>query len=313
MIEPRRVVGGIIGLAVGDALGVPVEFESREQRVQDPVTGMRSGGTHAQPAGTWSDDTSLALCTVEALLDGYSVDHLGRLFVHWLQDSYWTARGEVFDVGGTTHAAIMRLLDGTPATESGSPLECDNGNGSLMRVLPIILAYCRWSIPLMLERVHEASCVTHAHPRSLLACGLYGLIVRNLLFHRAPGPAYRYAMESGRIYYKDQPWRDEQRVFGALMRGTLAEAPADRIRGSGYVVPTLEAAVWALVTTRTYHDCVLRGINLGEDTDTVGAVAGGMAGVAYGIEGIPVEWIDALARRDELLAIAQRFATVIAA
>jgi ADP-ribosylglycohydrolase len=313
MIEPRRVVGGLIGLAVGDALGVPVEFESREQRLQDPVTGMRSGGPHAQPAGTWSDDTSLTFCTVETLLDEYSVERLGRAFVDWLQDGRWTARGEVFDVGSTTRAAIMRLVAGGSAHDSGSPLECDNGNGSLMRILPMALAYCRWSIPLMLERMQEASRVTHAHPRSLFACGLYGLIVRNLLFHRAPGAAYRYAMETSRSYYKQGPWREEQRVFRSLLRGTLGEATSDRISGGGYVVTTLEAAVWSLVTTRNYRDCVLRAVNLGDDTDTVAAVAGGMAGVAYGIDGIPTEWVDQLARRDELLEISRKFAEKVSA
>ena len=313
MIQPRRVVGGLIGLAVGDALGVPVEFEPRERRDEDPVTGMRHGGFHAQPAGTWSDDTSLTFCTVEALLDNYTVDHLGRLFIEWLQASRWTARGEVFDVGGTTRAAIKRLADGVPATESGSPLECDNGNGSLMRILPVVLAYSRWSIPLMLERIHEVSRVTHAHPRSLFACGLHGLITRNLLFHRAPGAAYRYAMETSRTYYKQGPWREEQRVFRSLLRGTLGEATPDRIHAHGFVVSTLEAAVWSLVTTRNYRDCVLRAVNLGEDTDTVGAIAGGMAGVAYGIDGIPGEWVDQLARRDELMATARQFAACVSA
>jgi ADP-ribosyl-[dinitrogen reductase] hydrolase len=313
MIEPRRVVGGLIGVAVGDALGVPVEFEPREVRDADPVVGMRSGGRHAQPAGTWSDNTSLTLSTVETLLDEYSVERLGRAFVEWLQDGRWTARKEVFQVGSTTRAAIMRLVDGVSAHESGSPHECDNDNGSLMRILPMILAYCRWSIPLMLERVHEASRITHAHPRSLYACGLYGLINRNLLFHRAPSAAYRYAMETSRSYYKQGPWRDEQRIFRNLLRGTLGEATPDRIHGSGHVVSTLEAAVWSLVTTRNYRDCVLRAVNLGEDTDTVAAVAGGMAGVCYGIDGIPAEWVDQLARRDDLLAISQKFATMVSA
>jgi ADP-ribosyl-[dinitrogen reductase] hydrolase len=313
MIEPRRVVGGLIGVAVGDALGVPVEFESREKRVEDPVTGMRSGGPHAQPAGTWSDDTSLTFATVETILEGYSLDRLGRSFVEWLQDGRWTARGEVFDVGSTTRAAIMRIMDGASPQESGSPLECDSGNGSLMRILPVALAYCRWSIPLMLERVHEASRVTHAHPRSLFACGLYSLAVRNLLFHRAPGAAYRYAMESARSYYKQGPWREEQHVFRSLLRGTLGEATPDRIHGSGYVVSTLEAAIWSLVTTRNFRDCVLKAVNLGEDTDTVAAVAGGMAGVTYGIDGIPAEWVDQIARRDELIAISEKFAKMISA
>ena len=310
MIEPNRVVGGLIGVAVGDALGVPVELEPRARRIEDPICDMRGGGTYGQPPGTWSDDASLTFCTVEALLNQYSTDVLGKMFARWLQEGFWTARGEVFDVGGTTRASILRILHGVPPEQSGSSLESENGNGSLMRIMPIVLANCRWSIPLMLERVHEASRVTHAHPRSQMACGLYALVTRNLLFHRAPSAAYRYAMEGARNLYLQEPWRDERRNFGRLLRGTLAEVPEREIGSNGYVVNTLEAAMWSLLTTRNFRDCVLKAVNLGDDADTVAAVAGGLAGVAYGIEKIPPEWIDALARKDDLLDAATRFAAM---
>ncbi len=313
MIEPKRVAGGLIGVAVGDALGVPVEFDPRSSRVEDPVREMRGGGGHGQPPGTWSDDTSLTFCTVEAFLGTYSIARLGQMFCRWLQEGYWTARGEVFDVGGVTRAAILRLVHGVAPEESGSILESENGNGSLMRNLPVVLAYCRWSIPLMLERVHEASRVTHAHPRSQIACGLHALVTRNLLFHRAPGAAYRYAMEAARKLYLPEPWRDERRNFTRLLRGSLGDAPEREISASGYVVSTLEAALWALMTTRNFRDCVLKAVNLGEDSDTVGAIAGGMAGVTYGIDAIPREWIDTLARKEDLLETANRFALMVSA
>lgn len=302
-----------MGVAVGDALGVPVEFEPRSRRVEDPVREMRGGGTHGQPPGTWSDDTSLTFCTVEALLGQYSIARLGQMFARWLQEGFWTARGEVFDVGGTTRASILRILHGIPAEDSGSVLESENGNGSLMRNLPVVLAYCRWSIPLMLERVHEASRVTHAHQRAQICCGLHALVTRNLLFHRAPGAAYRYAMEGARKLYLQEPWRDERRNFARLLRASLGEAPEREISASGYVVNTLEAALWALLTTRNFRDCVLKAVNLGDDADTVAAVAGGMAGVTYGIDQIPPDWLDALARKDELLDIANRFAARVSA
>lgn len=313
MIEPKRVVGGLIGVAVGDALGVPVEFEPRSRRIEDPVASMRGGGTHGQLPGTWSDDTSLTFCAVEALLDQYSTVRLGQMFCRWLQEGYWSARGELFDVGGTTRASILRMLNGISPEISGSTLENENGNGSLMRMLPVTLAFCRWSIPLMLERVHEASRVTHAHPRAQMACGLHALITRNLLFHRAPGAAYRYAMEGARKLYQQDPWRDERRNFARMLRGNLSEVPERDIVSGGYVVTTLEAATWALLTTRSFKDCILKAVNLGEDTDTVAAIAGGMAGVTYGIDKIPPEWIDELACKDEMLDIANRFAAKISA
>ena len=313
MIDRERIVGGLIGLAVGDALGVPVEFEPRDRRREDPLTGMRGGGAHHQPPGTWSDDTGLTFCTVETILDAYSVERLGISFARWLTEGRWTPRGEVFDVGGTTRAGILRIIEGVSPAASGSPHECDNGNGSLMRILPVVMAFSRRSIPLMLERVHEASAVTHAHPRSLMGCGLYGLICRNLLFRRGPLSAYRYAMEDGQRLYVQDPWRGEHRAYRLILRGTLADVGESQIHSSGYVVQTLEAATWSLLTTRNYRECVLRAVNLGEDADTVGAVAGGLAGVAYGLKSIPREWIDALSRRDELLAWAERFATAVTA
>ncbi|MDM7915157.1 MAG: ADP-ribosylglycohydrolase family protein [Candidatus Eisenbacteria bacterium] len=313
MIRPHRVVGGLLGLAVGDALGVPVEFESREQRREDPVRELRGGGVHDQPPGTWSDDTALTFCTVEALLGEYSLERLGGLFAGWLQEGRWTARGEVFDVGETTRQAIERIIRGVSPQVSGSIDESSNGNGSLMRILPVALAFSRWSIPLMLDRVHEASRITHAHTRSQMACGILSLIVRNLVFQRPAGAAYRYAMEDAVKYYAQPPWRMERRTFSRILRGSLADVPADEILSGGHVTETIEAAVWSLVTTRNYRDCVVKAVNLGGDTDTVAAIAGGLAGIAHGIDTIPKEWLDSLARKDELLALANRFAVVLSA
>ncbi len=314
MIEPHRVVGGLIGLAVGDALGVPVDFESRDARLADPVIDMRGGGAHGQPPGTWSDGTSLAFCTVDALLTpAYSVERLARNFALWLSDGFWSPRGEIFDVGGPTRAAILRIMDGEWHGHSGSDLESDNDNGSLVRILPVIMAFSRRSIPLMLERVHQASAVTHAHPRSLMGCGIYALVVRNLLFRRSTLAAYRYAAEDARRLYSTDPYRPEHRPFRYVLRGTVGELQEVFIRGDGYVVHTLEAALWCMLNTHNFRDCVLKAINLGEDADTLGAVAGGLAGVAYGFNAIPPEWVDALVRKDEMIDLANRFATVVTA
>ncbi|MBD3163206.1 MAG: ADP-ribosylglycohydrolase family protein [Candidatus Eisenbacteria bacterium] len=316
MIDPRRVVGGLLGVAVGDALGLPVEFESRTIRQQDPVTGMRGEGVHLQPAGTWSDETSLTFCTVETLLlNDYSVDRLGEAFARWVEEGWWSPNGKVFDLPEETAAAIGRIIRGIPATQSGAaPGERGSeGNGALARSLPIALAFSRWSIPLMIAALHESSAITHPNPVCLMASGIYGLVVRNLAFKRSTLSAYRRAAEDAKRIYVREPWKSVRNPYRRLLRGTVGEVPEGHIVADSFVAHTLEAALWAMQSTRSFSDCVLRAVNLGEDADTVGAVAGGLAGVAYGIESIPEEWIDALARKDELLEVAERFSRVVSA
>jgi ADP-ribosylglycohydrolase len=182
-----------------------------------------------------------------------------------------------------------------------------------MRILPIALAFSRWSIPVMLEKVHEACKVTHSHTRYQMACGLYALIVRNLAYNRSIPSAYRNAMNDAKRIYDREPWRSERRPFRRIMRSTIGEVSQDQIVPDGSVVRTLEAAVWSLQTTRSFRDCVLRALTLAKENGTLGAVAGGLAGVAHGIQSIPAEWIGALARKDDLLRASERFAAIVSA
>lgn len=162
-------VGSLEGLAIGDALGVPVEFQDGSTSGAIPVTTMTGFGTHSQPPGTWSDATSMALCTAESLLNGFDPDDMGRLFVRWLDEGYWTPYGRAFDVGVATSNAIPRLRRGVPATKSGGIGERDNGNGSLMRIMPVAV-FANRSEEEMLDALHRASAITHVHPRSMMAC-----------------------------------------------------------------------------------------------------------------------------------------------
>jgi len=307
----ERVVGGVLGLAVGDALGVPVEFKARERIRRSPVRGMIGFGSHGQPAGTWSDDTSLALCSVESLLGGFDVEDTGKRFVRWLYEGHWTARGDVFDYGTTTAGAIGRIRRGSPAGQAGATDERSNGNGSLMRILPHALYFRSGPVEQMLDAVHCASAITHAHAISLVACGIYGLIVRNLLAGVEPVPAYKDACEAARPAYEGTEMGDHLKKFDRFLSGTLHLLPEAEIRSGGFVVETLEAAVWSFLTTGSYEAVVLRAVNLGEDTDSTGAVVGGLAGVHYGTAGIPCEWLEVLARRGDIEALAERFAGTI--
>ncbi|MBF9140368.1 ADP-ribosylglycohydrolase family protein [Hymenobacter properus] len=312
----------LLGLAVGDALGVPVEFLSRVARQQDPVTGMRAYGTHRQSAGTWSDDSSLTFCLAETLaLPGGlknglpDLNDFAQRSINWLYKSYWTAHGETFDVGNATRTAIGRLQRGTEPTKAGPNLESDNGNGALMRILPLVFHDTWRAEALDLNAAwaltEAVASVTHGHPRSTLGCFLYLLVARGLLSGfgiaasveqaRTAGYNWLQTQAKGPVFYE---WPHYRRVLD----GTLLDQPESTISSSGYVVDTLEAALWCLLEHDTYAATVLAAVNLGDDTDTTGAVAGGLAGLAYGEAAIPAEWLAVLARRADIEDLAQRLA-----
>ncbi|MGY3090175.1 ADP-ribosyl-[dinitrogen reductase] hydrolase [Hymenobacter sp. UYAg731] len=309
----------LLGLAVGDALGVPVEFAPRAARRQDPVTGMRAYGTHQQPAGTWSDDSSLTFCLAETLArsGGRSgapdLADFARRSINWLYQSYWTATGETFDVGNATRAAIDRLQRGVEPTKAGPSGENDNGNGALMRILPLAFhdvwraenldLHAAWTLT---ERVAS---VTHGHPRSTLGCFLYLLVAKGLLDGLPPAEACAQMRELA------NPWLENGSIPAVVedkyyrwwvLSDEIINQPEDKISSSGYVVHTLEAALWCLLTHDNYAATVLAAVNLGDDTDTTGAVAGGLAGLAYGEAGIPGEWLAVLARRADIEDLAGR-------
>lgn len=287
---------------VGDALGVPVEFSPREELALRSVKNMLGYGRYDQPAGTWSDDTSLALCTMESLLEGYDLEDLGQKFCKWLFESYWTATGYVFDAGLTTFVALDTIrTDKKSARESGCAGEDNNGNGSLMRILPVALYFAQAPLEHMLTAVHEVSAITHAHPRAKMGCGIYATMVTELLRTPDPEKAYRAAAASARDYYqRSDEFRDELEQFSRVLELELLSLPQKEIGSSGYVVDTLEAAIWCFLRNGSTRDVLLAAINLGLDTDTTGMVAGGLAGIHYGLESIPEDWLNTLARKEEL-------------
>ena len=302
-MEQNRIRAGILGLVTGDALGVPVEFRSRGALAAAPVVDMRAYGTYHQPKGTWSDDSTMAFCTMDSLLGGIDYEDLMRRFCSWMNEGKYTAWDEVFDIGGTTRRALMRGAAGTPALACGEEgRQC--GNGSLMRILPASLyALAKYGpqgvySPEAMELIHNMSRVTHASPRCLIACGLYSAVVWELMAGRAPVEAVREGLERAGALYEAGPMEKEYRkYFFGMTEKSLLSLEQEDVSGSGYVIDTLVAALWCLLTTENYRECVLRAVNLGEDTDTVAAVAGGLAGIAWGLQAIPESWADCLARK----------------
>jgi ADP-ribosyl-[dinitrogen reductase] hydrolase len=309
MLSTAKILSGLMGLCVGDALGVPVEFTSRAERVKSPVTSMLGYGTWNVPAGTWSDDSSLTFCLAECLCHGFSLEAIAHSFWRWYKKGYWTPYGEVFDIGGTTAEAIMRLDEGTPPLEAGGNTERSNGNGSLMRILPMAFCYKNLDFPELILRTHQVSCITHAHLRSQIACGIYISIAVYLLEGADPQTAYRQGIERIHEIYSASEYTSEMGHFARVLGGEINYLPVEAIRSRGYVIDTLEASLWCLLNSSSYAEAVLKAVNLGDDTDTTGAVTGGLAGIYYGLENIPNEWIEQIARKQDIIDLAARLAS----
>ena len=292
----KMIQSVMIGHAVADALGVPVEFCTRFSLDANPVTDMRGYGSYAVPAGAWSDDTSMSVAALDVLADGtLHYDKIMKNFVKWCNHSEYTPTGKMFDIGITCRTAIRNYEAGTPALDCGLSDEYSNGNGSLMRVHPFVLmAYvCERLRPDLDGMMENASRLTHGHERSVLACKLYARVLVALLDHPAK-ESVTAALDEAKRLYADSP---ELPAYQRLLAPDFTQIPREHIRSSGYVVDTLEAALWCLMTTDSYEACVLKAVNLGSDTDTVGAVAGGLAGALYGYSAIPESWRETLIKR----------------
>jgi ADP-ribosylglycohydrolase len=241
------------------------------------------------------------LCCLHSLLAAeLDLADMGRRFVDYLEKAYMTPFGVVFDIGYTTRTALDRLRAGIAPVDAGPCGEDDNGNGALMRILPVALRFPQASDEELLDAAHRVGRLTHGHPRSQLACGYYCTLARQLLSGLPLTEAYRRANVVARTYYVGSPWAAELGHYERVLGGGLAAVPRDSIASSGYVVHTLEAALWSVLTTSSYSEAVLCAVNLGGDTDTIACIAGGLAGLAYGLPTVPAPWCEALARKAEL-------------
>ena len=296
---------GIMGVVIGDALGCPVQFETREEVAAHPVTGMRGNGTFNLPAGSWTDDSSLTL----ALLD--SICGTGRMdlkdimdhFVNWLDHGAFTPYGYAYDIGGGTMDAIEAYKrNGNPLLSGGRDV-WNNGNGSLMRIMPACLYCCAKGMreDEAVRAVRAVAGLTHAHSRSNFACCLYWFMVREILDGEG-GLAARLqkGLDRGFAYFDRKAEDPENLAYYDRLRdlAAFARIPAEEIRSGGYVVETLEAVVWTLVTTGSFQEALLKVVNLGSDTDTTGAITGGLAALYYGLDAVPEAWIHEIKKRE---------------
>ena len=311
---------GLYGLAVADALGVPYESETLESMIETPCSEMTGFGHHNQPAGSWSDDTSMTLCVADSLCRSFDVEDMMKKFSQWRSKHIYTANGVVFDVGRCCRRAINQYLNGTPVEFCGDSSLNGNGNGALMRMLPVALYQCRYCtvddehLENFLDMIHAASSITHAHAIGLICCGLFSLTLREWFMSENSGAMVidiaRTAFEKGRRTYTRMGgefsiYINDPTYFTAPDK--LMKKPANELPTWGYALNTWNIALWSLLHTDNYRDCVLKAINLGGDTDTNASVAGALAGVFYGKETIPQDWVDKLLNKQLLDEVAGRF------
>ncbi len=322
MRKSEFVKAVMLGHAVADALGVPVEFSSRGELCKNPVVDMREFGTHNQPRGTFSDDTSMSIAALDAISGG-EPDYLGTMknFVLWYERGDYTSGGSTFDIGSSCLCAINSFCisgekEAFGHAETG---EFSCGNGALMRIHPFaMLAYYKNDdIEERLKIIYDATSLTHAHPRCLIASGIYSLILFEIMNGGGKESISRGISLAREVYKIGSPHMSVEfseeidhfkRIFEMLGDEKSARAMGDRdIRSSGYVIDSLEAALWSVLTTEDYKSAVLRAVNLGEDTDTVAAIAGGLAGALYGMNAIPAEWLSALLGREAIESMCEVF------
>ena len=293
----------IMGVVVGDALGCPVQFESRAEVARHPVTGMRGYGTFNLPAGSWTDDSSLTLALLESIkrIGGIDCVDIMDNFVKWLDDGAFTPYGYAYDIGRGTINAIRKYKRDHKAHEAGSAAENNNGNGSLMRIMPAVLYCIEKNIPHdeAIDIIHRVGGLTHGHIRAKIACGLYYFMAEAIVSHGGSlSERLQKGLEDGFAFYEAHLADHEELAHYDRLRDLerFAGLGEDSIRSTGYVVDALEAAVWSLATTDSFEDALLKAVNLGDDTDTVGAIAGGLAGLYY--QAMPEAWTEALQRRE---------------
>ncbi|MBR6153934.1 MAG: ADP-ribosylglycohydrolase family protein [Treponema sp.] len=297
----QKIYATLYGAIVGDALGVPVEFKDREYLKQNPVTDMIGYGTYNLPKGSWSDDSSMMLCLADSIgkLKGIDYEDIMKRFWDWYRHSKYTPNHKTFDIGRTCHDALHNFDKGIEPLKCGLTGFYENGNGSIMRIAPLPLyLFQKYGENAMdkeevFDLIHNISRLTHGHDISLIGCDIYCSLMTEVLKGTKKEALQGYGLPKIGAYIRNHPEYEAARTkYERMFHLDFKDIPEDKIRSSGFVVDTLEAAFWCFLNTENYRDCVLKAVNLGSDTDTVACVAGSIAGLYYGE--IPNEWVETI-------------------
>jgi ADP-ribosyl-[dinitrogen reductase] hydrolase len=296
-----RFYGSLIGLAVGDAMGAPIEFKPPGSF--ELVSDMTGDGPHHLEPGEWTDDTSMALCLAESLIETGKFDPVDQLsrYLLWYRNGYMSVNDKCFDIGNTTREALM-IFEETGEPYPGPENEYSAGNGSLMRLSPVPLFYM-FNPKDAIEMSGKSSRTTHNHPLAVDACRYMGGLIQGALIGTSKDEllSKRYSPVEG--YWEEVPLETK---IDEVACGSFKELEPPEIRGRGFVVKSLEAALWAFYKTDSFEDGCLLAVNLGEDADTTGAIYGQLAGAYYGFNNIPDKWTKKLVKRDMIESIIKR-------
>lgn len=295
IVDRRR--GSLIGLAIGDALGAAVEFESPGSF--PPVTGFRAGGPHRLQAGEWTDDTSMALALADSIARaGWDLNDQCQRYVAWWKNGRYSVNGRCFDIGVTTRAALARFEKTGDAWNSGDRSEHASGNGSIMRLAPVAVRYANL-FPAQIEELTrlaaESSLPTHASEQCQSACRYLALVLCALMNGCDREEVLTPNWKPLRQLQQAAPLHS---AIATVAEGSFRKKQPPDIVGSGYVVKSLEAALWSFHDAPSFQEALLRAVNLGDDADTTGAVCGQLAGAFWGESNIPIEWRKSLGRKD---------------
>jgi len=285
-----RAQGALLGLAVGDALGATLEFQPRD--AQPLHTEMRGGGPFGLKAGEWTDDTAMALALADSLLacSGFDTHDAAQRFIAWWREGSYSCTGTCFDIGRITREALARFeRTGRPYAGSMDPRTA--GNGSLMRLSPIAL-FALYDADRADQIARDQSRITHAALQAVEACAFFVQLLREAILGNTD-------------VLRPRDWAGDAAIQ-AIAAGSCRDKPREAIRSSGYVVDTMEAALWAVERTRSFEEALVLAVNLGGDADTVGAVTGQLAGALYGASSIPARWLAPLAWRETITETALR-------
>ena len=306
-----RILSGVLGFAIGDAVGVPVEFTDRTKLLSNPVQEMLGFGSYDVPAGSWSDDTSMTLATMDSVSKTGKINcnDMAMLFCNWINNADYTANGFVFDIGITTKYALLKFMkDKCNASLCGGTGFNENGNGSLMRMLPIAF-YCYYHKSDdndIYEIVKKVSSITHAHEISIMSCYVYVKYVINILNGQDKLQSYKNIKNFDYAnYFQD----DTIKAYDRILKDNINELKVSEIDSNGYVVSTLETVLWTVINSNSYTQSIIVAVNLGNDTDTNAAITGSVTGIIYGMETFPNEWLSKLERVDYIKDISEKFSS----
>ena len=302
--KENRLKGCMLGLAIGDAMGAPVEFMKRG--TFEPVTGYRSGGKFRLNAGEWTDDTAMALCLAQSIIDSNGFDPIDQLdkYLEWIDSGYMSCTGKMVGLGKTCWRSLIRYRR-TGQAYTDIKHEKFSGNGSLMRLAPICIYYAD-DLDKAVHYAALSSKITHGSPIAVDCCRYFAYVILKIMNGAKKDTLFSDSFVSDVYkYFSNEPLHRE---LNSIIGCEYISKREDEIQSSGYAIHSLEASLWSFYHTNTFEEAILKSVNLGDDADTVGAITGQLVGAFYGVDGIPDELIEGLSKSGEIGMMAEKLA-----